>query len=160
MSEQLTNRQEEAARLHANGQSKAEACREAGYSETTATKAQSRVFAKPVMLEAVARFREQLFEQLEKKGMTPERIAGALAQQLDVDPLPTIALWVKIVAPNERAQFQQDLNEMLEEYISIINEELGKVIPSVADGKKYEFFDSLEKRIRDKTKEWNKVLRV
>jgi len=160
MSDELTPKQEEAARLHANGASKAEACREAGYAESTAEKQQSRIFAKPAMLEAVSRFRQQLFQQLEAKGMTPERIAGALAQQLDANPLPTIALWAKIVAPNERSQWQVEVNECLDQGVKLMCEELGKAFEKIPENQRYEFYDSLSKRYKELCKEWDKRLSV
>ncbi len=160
MSDELTPQQEEAARLHANGESKTEACKQAGYAESTAKKKQSSIFAKPAMLEAVSRFRQQLFEQLEAKGMTPERIAGALAQQLDANPLPTIALWTKIVALNERSQWQMEVNECLDQGVKLMVEELGKAFEKIPENQRYAFYDNLLKRFKELDKEWNKRLRV
>lgn len=162
MSDELSQKQEKAAELHASGASKAEACRQAGYSETTATKAQSRVFNKPPMLEAVARFREELFKQLRRKGMTPERIAETLARKLDYGPdaLAAIALWVKIVAPNERAQLQMEVNESVYELLSIAGEELKKATEKLPKENCWDFKKNMDARLREWEKVWAKRLRV
>ena len=113
----LTPRQAEAVRLHAAGFSKAEAARKAGYSESTATKQQKRIFGKRPVVRALAIFRRLFYEQLEQQGMTPERVASALAKQLEVQPLKAIALWIKLLGFNEPDQLkvhspQDDMYEL------------------------------------------------
>ncbi len=151
MTETLTEKQELAARLHANGVSKAAALREVGYAESTSTKSQSRIFGKPPMLEAVNRFRCQLFEEFEKKGLTPERIAEALVKQLDVNPLPAIALWLKIV---ERTQLHQDATEFTNQLGSILAEEFMKARRGIVGNQNYDLAASLMPRIQALANEW------
>ena len=145
MSNELTIRQEQAARLHAGGLSKAEACRRAGYAKTTAKKAQSRIFGKEPVIAAVTRFRQELIRQLEQQGMTPEAIARGLAGQLAVDPLGTIALWVRIVAPNDRAQLQQEVVESGKMLVGIVAEELARL--KLTTEQQNEFYWNVTRRI-------------
>jgi len=93
----LTPKQAKAAELYAHGASGAEACRGAGYSESTATKQQARILGKLEVILSVSEIRAQLRTQLEQQGMTPERVAATLVKQMEAKPLQAIALWSRLV---------------------------------------------------------------